>query len=110
MATSPLTTLFIESVSTGEQGHNADWIASDIERVIEAHPKTTFSGAVNDNTSTNRSAWDHLAEAHPSTHSQDCTSYGLHLLVKDIFAATKTKKSGSLDYTYPNGYPFDLSS
>lgn len=36
-----------------------------------------------------------------------CVSHGLHLLVKDIFAATKTKKPGYLEPSYPNGYPFE---
>ncbi|KAH6593552.1 hypothetical protein BASA50_007266 [Batrachochytrium salamandrivorans] len=33
-------------------------------------------------------------------------SHGIHLLVKDIFAATKTKKAGNTEATYPIGYPF----
>ena len=35
MATSPDFTYFLESVSTGQQGHSAVWIAADIERVIK---------------------------------------------------------------------------
>jgi hypothetical protein len=62
MAISPLMTLFLESVSTGEQGHNADWIASDIERVMAYYPKTTLAGAVTDNTSTNKNAWEKLSK------------------------------------------------
>jgi hypothetical protein len=79
MAISPPITLFLESVSTGEQGHNADWIASDIERVIEKYPKTAFAGAVTDNTSTNKNAWEKLSKKYPSAYFQGCTSHGLHL-------------------------------
>ena len=35
MTTSLLTTLFLESVSTGEQSHNSEWIASDIGDCLE---------------------------------------------------------------------------
>ena len=35
-------------------------------------------------------------------------SHGLHLLVKNIFAATKTKEGGSEVATYPVRYPFEV--
>jgi hypothetical protein len=38
---------------------------------------------------------------------QGCTSHGLHLIVKDIFAATMTKKGRDLEPTYPDGLPFE---
>lgn len=38
---------------------------------------------------------------------QGCCSHGLHLFVKDVFGATKTKKRGDTKPTYPDGYPFD---
>ena len=43
----------LESVSSREQGHTEDWIETDIERVMAAHFKTTFSGAFTDNISSN---------------------------------------------------------
>ncbi|KAH9246865.1 hypothetical protein BASA81_015546 [Batrachochytrium salamandrivorans] len=53
---------------------------------------TEFAGAVTDNTSTNKKAWTLLREMFPSCYFQGCCSHGIHLLVKDIFAATKTKE------------------
>jgi hypothetical protein len=58
--------IFLESVPTAEQGHSADWIASDIERVMENLPNTNFCGAVTDNTSANRSAWAKLKTRFPN--------------------------------------------
>ena len=107
MATSPLTTLFLESVSTGEQSHNSEWIASDIERVMAFHCTTTLAGVVTDNTSTNRNAWEQLSRKHPSAYFQGCTSHGLNLFVKDIFGATKTRKARDAEPTYPINYPFE---
>jgi hypothetical protein len=89
MVTSPTTSLFLESVSTGEQGHTANWIASGIQLVMDGYPTTIFAGAVTDNTSTNKNTWEQLSQLYPSAFFQGCTSHGLlHLLVKDIFAAT----------------------
>ncbi|KAI2498263.1 transposase [Fragilaria crotonensis] len=107
MATSPSSTLFLESVSTGEQSHNAEWIASDIQRVMASYPTTTFAGAVTDNTSTNKNAWELLLIKHPSAYFQGCASHGLNLFVKDIFGATKTKKMRDAEPSYPVGYPFE---
>ena len=107
MATSPSSTLFLESVSTGEQNHDANWIASDIQRLMARYSKTTFAGAVTDNSSANKNAWEQLSRKHPSAYFQGCTSHGLHLLVKDIFASTKTKKAKDSELTYPIDYPFE---
>jgi len=94
MAASPERTVFLESVATGMQGHTSEWIAEDIDRVIEKYSKTTFAGAVTDNTSANKAAWEILKGRHPTMFFHGCVSHGLHLLVKDIFGATKTKKPG----------------
>jgi Protein of unknown function (DUF 659) len=97
MATSPSKPLFLESVSTGQQSHNAEWIASNIERIVASYPKRTFAGAVTDNTSANKNAWVQLAQKHPSAYFQGCTSHRLHLLVKDIyFLLQKQRKEGML--------------
>jgi Protein of unknown function (DUF 659)/hAT family C-terminal dimerisation region len=106
MATSEKT-VFLESVATGIQGHTAQWIADDIDRVITKYPHTTFAGAVTDNTAANKAAWEILKGRHPTMFFQGCVSHGLHLMVKDIFAATKTKKPGHLEPSYPIGYPFE---
>jgi Protein of unknown function (DUF 659)/hAT family C-terminal dimerisation region len=107
MAVSPSCTLFLESVSTGQQGHDAEFIAKDIIRVIQGNDKTTFAGAVTDNTSANKKAWKILKETFPSSYFQGCCAHGLHLLVKDVFGATKTRKAGSDTPTYPDGYRFE---
>ncbi len=57
MVASPEFALFLESVSTDQQGHDHKFIANDIERVIHEHPSIIFASAVTDNTSTNKKAW-----------------------------------------------------
>jgi len=107
MATSPSKTAFLESIATGTQGHSAEWIASDLDRVMQKYPHTSFAGAVTDNTSANKAAWELMKAKHPSKFFHGCVSHGLHLMVKDIFAPTKTKKAGQSESTYPDGYPFE---
>ena len=46
-----------------------------------------------------------LKKESPSCYFQGAD--GLHLLVKDVFAATKTKKNGEQVATYPVNYPFE---
>jgi hypothetical protein len=108
MAASPKFAMFLESVSTGQQGQDHKFIADDIERVIREHPSTIFAGAVTDNTSMNKKAWGLLHITFPSCYFQGCCSHGLHLFVKDVFAATKTKKAGQVEATYPDQYLFEL--
>jgi hypothetical protein len=62
-------------------------------------------GAVTDNTSANKAAWILLKQRYPGRIFQDCASHGAHLLVKDIFNATKTKCSREIA-TYTDDYPF----
>jgi Protein of unknown function (DUF 659) len=104
MAVSPETNLFLESVCTGEQGCRADWIAQDLKGILEEI--INASGAITNNTKANQKAWKILERYFPSKFVHGFESHGLHLLVKDIFAATKTKKGGSNVATYPVGYPF----
>ena len=59
-----------------------------------------------DNTAANKSAWTLLKTAYPDMFFQICVAHGLHLLVKNIFAATKTKQ-GREFADYPTGYPFE---
>jgi hypothetical protein len=107
MAVSPECCLYLEAVQTGQQGHDHMFIANDIARVLEAYGDTNFAGAVTDNTSANKKAWKVLHDKYPSRFFQGCTSHGLHLFVKDIFCATKTKKAGDETATYPVNYPFE---
>jgi Protein of unknown function (DUF 659) len=101
-------TLFLESVSTGEEMHTAYFIASDICRVIDSleRREVKLSGVVTDNTSTNRAAWNVLQTKHPEKFFHGCVSHGLHLLVKDIFAATKARRGRDAP-DYPEGYQFE---
>jgi hypothetical protein len=69
--------------------------------VMANYPKTAFAGAITDNTSTNKNAWEKLSKKYPSAYFQGCTSHGLHLFVEDVFAATKTRKVMDLERTYP---------
>jgi hypothetical protein len=57
MAISPICSLFFESMSTGQQGHNHKFIVRDIERLIIRHENTSFVDDVIDNTNTNKKAW-----------------------------------------------------
>jgi hypothetical protein len=57
MAALPKFAMFLELVSTGQQGHDHKFIANDIERVLREHPSIIFAGAITDNTSTNKKAW-----------------------------------------------------
>ena len=68
-----------------------------------------ISGAIIDNTSANKKAWKILKEKFLNQFSHGCVSHGFHLLVKDIFSATKTvcpRGSGN-PASYPDDYPFE---
>jgi Protein of unknown function (DUF 659) len=106
MVTTPSISLFLESFATGKQGHTAEWIAQDIERIIIRENKIAFAGVVTDNIAANKKEWEMLSERFQSLLFQGCVSHGLLLLVKDILAASKTRKTGESEATYPNGYPF----
>jgi hypothetical protein len=68
MAASLEFALFLESVLTGQQGHDHKFIADDIKHVIREHPSTIFAGAVTNNTSTNKKAWGLLQITFPSCY------------------------------------------
>ena len=55
MAVSSQTSLFLESVYTGEQGCRADWIAQDLKGIMEK--LINYRGAITDNTKANPKAW-----------------------------------------------------
>jgi hypothetical protein len=107
MAASPEFTVFLESVSKGQQGHDHKFIAGDIVCVIREHPYTDFASAATDNTSTNKKAWGLLQITFPSRYFQWCCSHDLHLFVTDVFAVT-TKKAGQAEATYPYQHPFKV--
>ena len=86
----------------------ADFISNDILRVIESLEEkgVNLSGCVTDNTAKNRAAWMLLKEKYPDKFFHGCVSHGLHLLVRDIFSATKAKRGREVA-NYPDGYPFE---
>ena len=97
-------------INTADQGpHNADWRSADLQRVMDSL-KCNVAGAVTDNTSTNKKAWRILHDRSPTRFFHGCVSHGLHLMVKDIFAATKRKPPGGgagEPSVYRDGYPFE---
>ena len=97
--------LFLESHSTQEIAHTAQFICLDMSRVIDRTPGNIAGGTM-DNTSANKAAWVLLKAAYPDMFFQGCVAHGLHLLVKNIFAATKAKH-GRVLADYPVGYPFE---
>ncbi len=99
---------FLESVATEEQSHTAEFIADDLDRVIQSLTERgiKIAGAVTDNTATNRKAWIELQRSYPKMYFHGCASHGLHLLVKDMFAATKAKRGRTIA-DYPEDYPFE---
>ena len=98
--------LFLEAVHTEEQAHDADWLASDLSRVIDSLGDTVV-GAITDNTATNKKVWNELEPKYLTRFFQGCVSHGLHLLVKDIFAAKKKERAAGGLAEYPAGYPFE---
>ncbi|KAJ1343256.1 hypothetical protein BSLG_002282 [Batrachochytrium salamandrivorans] len=89
-----------------KQGTDHKYIVEDIARVIRKYNSTEFADVVTDNTSTKKKAWTLLREIFPSCYFKGCCSHGIHLLVKDIIAATKTKQAGNTETTYPIDYSF----
>ena len=79
-------TLFEEYVATGTTSHTAEFIYTDIKRVIDNKISMgiAVSGATIDNTSANKRAWSQLVETFPFMFFQGCICHGFHLLVKDI--------------------------
>jgi Protein of unknown function (DUF 659) len=108
MAVIPENSLFEEAIYTEEQGFDANWIAQELERVME-FLQCNISGAITDNTSANKKAWKILNEKLPSQFFHGCVSHGFHLFVKDIFSANKNvcpRGSGN-PASYPDDYPFE---
>jgi hypothetical protein len=96
---------FLESSQSGELSHTAEYLAGDLDRVI-GQTRGKVAGVVMDNTAANKKTWKLLKEKHSSKFFQGCVAHGLHLLVKDVFAATKTRLNRPVA-DYPDGYPFE---
>ncbi|KAF4130774.1 hAT family C-terminal dimerization region [Phytophthora infestans] len=82
-------TFFLESVYTGTQAHDAEFLAADIERVIAKYDFLEVGAVVTDNTNANKATWETLQNKFPKTFFHGCVCHGLHLLVKDIVKKVK---------------------
>ena len=100
MAVSPSKSLFLESVNTEEQGHDAVRLSQDMSRVIDGIGENVV-GAITDNTAANKKMWSILEKKYPTCYFHGCVSHGLHLLVKDVFGAKKRTNDEA------DGYPFE---
>jgi hypothetical protein len=69
-------------------------------------PHRMLLRAVFDKTSTNKVAWSLLKQRFLERLFQGCASHCLHVIVKNIFCATKTKRGQNVA-TYPDDYPFE---
>ncbi len=96
---------FLESTQSGELSHTAEYLAGDLDRVI-GQTRGKVAGVVMDNTAANEKTWKLLKEKHSSKFFHGCVAHGLHLLVKDVFATTKTRLNRPVA-DYPDGYPFE---
>lgn len=76
-------TFFLESVYTGSQGHDAQFLSADIKRVVLKYDFLSVGAVVTDNTATNKAAWELLQQEFPRLFFHGCAYHALHLLVKD---------------------------
>ena len=106
MAINEKNSLFLESVSTAEESHTANWISEDMERIFDSS-NSNIVGAVTDNTAANKKAWGILQGIYPELFFHGCICHGLHLIVKDIFALEKRRIPPTNEYGYPTTYPFE---
>ena len=81
MAASPSKIIFLESVSTEEQCHDAEWLSKDISCVIDSIVQNVV-GTITENTATNKKVWSILEQKYPAHFFHGCFSLSLHLLVK----------------------------
>jgi hypothetical protein len=75
---------FLESVYTGNQSHTSDFLARDMQRVIEKYGFLDVGAVITDNTAANKAMWTALKLKFPRTFFHGCVCHALHLLVKDI--------------------------
>ncbi|ETN05818.1 hypothetical protein PPTG_13193 [Phytophthora nicotianae INRA-310] len=78
------TTIFLESVYTGSESHDAPYLASDILRVMELLDFVSIVAVVADNTATNQLVRSTLQQKKPKVFFHGCIFHALHLVVKDL--------------------------
>ena len=105
-AVQPSFSLFLEAVYTEEKSHDAEWLTKDLIRVMDCLGQNLV-GAITGNTFTNKKVWKEMEQKYSDRFFHCCVSHGLHLLVKDIFAATKKQSVGGAPAQYPMGYCFE---
>jgi Protein of unknown function (DUF 659) len=106
MAVSPVCSLFLESVMTGQQQHNHKYITEDIAYIIQKYESTELLVRLLTIHPPVRRLGYCCMIMLPSCYFQGCCSHGIYLFVKDIFAATKNKKTGNIETTYPISHLF----
>jgi Protein of unknown function (DUF 659) len=90
MLVCPTKCYFIESISTGQQLHDAAWNFNNLCQVIDSMDYGVL-GAITDNTATSQVPWKSLKVGCKGMIFYRYVSHGLYLLVKDVVAARKTK-------------------
>ena len=78
LVTSQGKSFYLESVNTGTQGHSAEWMAADIERILLSYHDTNVVGMVTDNTSANKAAWRLLSAKFPQKFFYGTITVQLH--------------------------------
>ncbi len=63
--------------------------------LVQENMHVTMARYCTDNTNTNKNAWTVVKEDQPEMFFYGCAAHALHLFIKDIFAATKTKKNST---------------
>ncbi|KAI2507502.1 transposase [Fragilaria crotonensis] len=86
--------LFLESHSTQDIAHTAQFKCSDMSILIDKTPGNIAGGTL-DNTAANKAVWVLLKASYPDMFFQGCVAHRLHLKHCCEFA------------DYPIGYPFE---
>ncbi|KAE8983665.1 hypothetical protein PR003_g23818 [Phytophthora rubi] len=79
-------TYFLESVYTGSQSHDTEFLVRDARRVISKYKFLNVGAIVTDNTTANKAMWEELQPDFPNVFFHGCVCHALHLLVKDRVA------------------------
>lgn len=84
VAVSGSLSFFLESVYTGNQSHDTDFLVADATRVLTKYKRLTFGSVITDNTATNKAMWEVMQSQYPNLFFHGCVCHALHLLVKDL--------------------------
>jgi hypothetical protein len=98
--------LFLESVNTEEQGHNAEWLSQDLSCVIKDIGDNVV-GAVTDNTATNKKCGAFWNSNTLHTFFMVVSLMGFIFLSKISFVKEKKTPPRGGPAAYPDDYPFE---